>query len=210
MRRFRPGVEPCERRACPTLVFIFPGNALQAAKPDVPTQVAAAELARIGDRSVQVSTPAMDDPGDFEAVADYVRAVSQGQPIGLVGFSAGGALALHLADQPGLDVQSVLDFYGPPDLKDWLASHGHDRYYQVVTSHVHLTPEVVDLLSGPVKTDAHVVAAFGLKDDNVIPSVSAAALQKDFPGGQVFYYDGPHGVTIAADYAAFQNFVDHL
>jgi hypothetical protein len=192
------------------MVFIFPGNALAAASPDIPTQLAADRLARLGDRPIQVSTPAMDGPGAFEAVANYIRTVSQGQPIGLLGFSAGGALALHLAEQPGLDVRSVLDYYGPPDLTDWLASHGHDHYYQYVTSHVHLTPAVVDLLSGPTTSGAHFVAAFGSHDGNVEPSVSTASFQRDFPGGQVFVYPGPHGVTLYADYAAFQTFLDHL
>jgi hypothetical protein len=210
MRRFRPEAEPCEARSCPTLVFIFPGNALAAATPDIPTQTAADRLIRSGDQAIQVSTPALDGPGDFYRIADYVRTVSQGQPIGLIGFSAGGALALRLAGQPGLDVQAVMDYYGPPDLDAWLASHGHDSYYQHVVSHVHLTSAVEQLLSGPSRSTAHFVAAFGLHDGNVEPVVSTIAFQKDFPHGQVYYYDGSHGVTLYADYAAFQDFLDHL
>ena len=91
MRRFRPEVEPCESRVCPTMVFLFPGNALAAASPDVPTETAAARLAQLGDRPIQVSTPALDGPGAFYGIARYVRQVSHGQPIGLVGFSAAGA-----------------------------------------------------------------------------------------------------------------------
>jgi acetyl esterase/lipase len=210
MRRFRPEVEPCESRVCPTLVFIFPGNALAAASPDIPTQTAADQLLRAGDQPIQVSTPALDSPGAFYAIADYVRRISQGQPIGLMGFSAGGALALHLADQPGLNVQSVMDYYGPPDLDAWLASHGHDYYYQYVASHVHLTSGVEQLLSGPTTSKANFVGAFGLEDPNVLAGVSTAAFQRDFPNGQSFEYEGPHGVTLWADYAAYQDFLDHL
>ena len=78
--------------------------------------------------------------------------MSHGQPIGLVGFSAGGALAMRLAGQPGLNVKSVMDYYGPPDLNAWIASHGHDHYYQYVTSHVHLTRGLVR----PVERAQHV------------------------------------------------------
>jgi Dienelactone hydrolase family len=210
MRRFRPRVELCESRACPTMVFIFPGNALAAASPDIPTQLAADRLARLGDRPIQVSTPALNGPGAFYAVANYVREASHGQPIGLVGFSAGGALAMRLAGQPGLNVKAVMDFYGPPDLNAWFASHGHDHYYQYVTSHVHVTGAVANLLSGPSTSDSYFVGAFGLHDANVQPSVSAASFQRDFQHGQVFYYLGPHGVTLYADYRAFQTFLDHL
>jgi dienelactone hydrolase len=210
MRRFRPEVELCESRAYPTLVFIFPGNALAAAAPNITTQTAAGQLIRHGDQAIQVSTPALDGPAAFYRIADYVRRVSQGQPIGLMGFSAGGALAMRLAAQPGLDVQSVMDYYGPPDLDAWIDSHGHDSYYQYVTSHVHLTGAVEQLLSGPSTSNAYFVAAFGLGDRNVLPAVSTAAFHKDFRHGQVYYYPGPHGVTLYGDYAAFQDFLDHL
>jgi hypothetical protein len=192
------------------MVFIFPGAALAAAGPQIPTETAAAQLAREGYQPIQVSTPAMNGPGAFYSVANYIRRVSRGQPIGLVGFSAGGALALHLAQQPGINARSVLDFYGPPDLKDWLAYHGHDYYYQYVTSRVHLTPQVVRLLSGPTTSSAHFVAAFGLRDPNIAPAMSTASFRRDFPHGDVFYYPGPHGVTLYSDYAAFQNFVKYL
>jgi Dienelactone hydrolase family len=210
MRRFRPEVEPCESRVHPTMVFIFPGNALAAASPDIPTQTAADRLARLGDRPIQVSTPALNGPGAFNAIANYVRKVSQGQPIGLVGFSAGGALAMRLAGQPGLNVQAVMDYYGPPDLNAWFATHGHDHYYRYVTSHVHVTPAVVKLMSGPSTSDAYFVSAFGLHDDNVQPVASTESFQQDFQHGQVFYYLGPHGVTLYADYSAFQTFLNHL
>jgi hypothetical protein len=210
MRRFRPEVAPCESRVHPTLVFIFPGNALAAASPDVPTQTAAQRLIREGDQAIQVNTPALNGPGAFYRIANFVRTVSRGQPIGLMGFSAGGALAMRLAGQPGLNVTSVMDYYGPPDLNAWIASHRGDYYYRYVASHVHLTGAVENLLSGPSTSNAYFVGAFGLHDANVIASVSAKSFQKDFQHGQVYYYPGPHGVTLYADYAAFQDFLDHL
>ena len=73
MRRFRPAVEQCESRICPTLVFIFSGNALAAASTDYRTQIAADQLARHGDQPIQVSTPALNGPGAFYHIADYIR-----------------------------------------------------------------------------------------------------------------------------------------
>ena len=210
MRRFRPEVELCESRLCPTLVFDFPGNALAAASPNIPTQTAAEQLNHDGDRAIQVDTPAMNSPAAFFRLVKYVRNISQGQPIGLVGFSAGGALAMRVAGQPGINVQSVMDFYGPPDLDAWLANHGHDHYYRYVASHVHLTEGLAALLSGPSTSDAYFVGAFGLHDQNVGASVSTTAFHNDFQNGRVYYYDGPHGVTLHADYPAFQDFLDHL
>ena len=210
MRRFRPEVEPCETRVCPTLVFIFPGNALAAASPGLQTQTAADRLIRDGEQPIQVSTPALDGPAAFYRIADYVRTVSQGQPIGLMGFSAGGALAMRLAGQPGLNVQAVMNYYGPPDLDAWIASHGDDYYYRYVASHVHLTSAVENLLSGPSTSSAYFVGAFGLDDQNVIASVSVASFQRDFQQGHIYLYPGPHGVTLYADYAAYQDFLDHL
>jgi len=192
------------------MVFIFPGNALAAATPSIPTRTAAAQLIRHGDQPIQVSTPALNGPAAFYRIANYVRTVSRGQPIGLVGFSAGGALAMRLADQPGLNVRAVMNYYGPPDLKSWVASHGHDYYYRYVTSHVHLTAAVTDLLSGPSSSDAYFVSAFGLHDANVQPAVSTVSFHRDFHRGQVYYYPGPHGVTLYADYTAFQDFLAHL
>lgn len=210
MRRFRPQVEPCESRAHPTMVFIFPGNALAAAAPDIPTETAAQRLAQLGYQPVQVSTPALNGTGAFLRVARYVRRVSHGQPIGLMGFSAGGALAMRLAGQPGLNVKAVMDYYGPPDLRDWFASHGHDHYYQYVTSHVHVTPAVIKLMSGPTRSGAYFVGAFGTHDANVGAVQSGASFHRDFPNGQVFNYVGSHGVTLSADYRAFETFLNHL
>ena len=44
----------------------------------------------------------------------------------------------------------------------------------------------------------------------MIASVSTASFEKDFRHGQAYDYPGPHGVTLYADYAAYQDFLDHL
>jgi dienelactone hydrolase len=95
----------------PTLVFVFGGNAFAEAKPDRTTQLAAAQLAQLGDRAIQLTTPAMNGPGAFYQLANAIRGISQGRPIGLMGFSAGGALAMRLAGFPGLNVQAVMNYY---------------------------------------------------------------------------------------------------
>ena len=119
-------------------------------------------------------------------------------------------LATRLASMPGLDVKSVMDYYGPPDFKDWLAFNGDDHNYQYVVSHVKLTKGVDNLLSGPSDTQAYVVGAFGLHDTTVNAHVAAESLTNDFQHKQVFYYRGPHGVSLYANYTAFLDFVHHL
>jgi hypothetical protein len=210
MRRFRPTFDVFEARLVPTLVFVFPGNALAAASTDSLTQQAVDALEKEGDRAIQVSTPALVSTAVINQIANEIRAASHGRPIGLMGFSAGGMLATRLAGMPGLDVKAVMDYYGPPDMKDWLKFHGHDHDYQYVVTHVQLTSGVVNLLSGPSDTQAFVVGAFGLHDTNVNAHVSADSLQKDFQDEQVFYYPGPHGVSLYANYQAFLDFVHHL
>ncbi len=210
MTRFRPVLEQCESRIYPTLVFIFDGNALAEATPAYRTQVAADQLRAHRDQSIQMTTPAMDSPRAFYDLAARIRKLSHGQPIGLLGYSAGGALAMRLAGQPGLDVTTVMNYYGPPDLDAWLAYHKGDRYYRYVVSHVHLTKGLVKLLSGPSTSDSYFVNAFGLRDRNVVSSVSTASFYKDFQHGVVYNYDGPHGVTLDADRHAFDVFLDHL
>ena len=54
------------------------------------------------------------------------------------------------------------------------------------------------------------MSAFGLADHNVVSSVSTASFDSDFQHGQVFYYQGPHGVTINADLPAFDAFLARL
>jgi hypothetical protein len=194
----------------PTLVFVFNGNAFGEAKPNPLTQIAADQLIRHGDRAVQLTTPAMNGPGDFLQLAAEIRAMSKGRPIGLMGFSAGGALAMRLAGLPGLDVKAVMSYYGPPDFRDWLGYHYGDPFYRYVTTHVRVTPAFVRLMSGTSDTQAYIVSAFGLRDRNIESAMSTSSFNRDFPHGQVYYYPGPHGVTLYSCYPAFQNFLGHL
>jgi hypothetical protein len=211
MRRFCPLFERCEQRMLPTLVFVFNGNAFAEAKPDAEhTGLAAQELGDNGDQAVQMTTPAMEDPADFYELAGEIRAISKGQPIGLMGFSAGGALAMRLSAIPQLHVQAALSYYGPPDLKDWLIEHKGDQHYRNVLSHVQFDPGIIDLLSGVSTSDAYIIDAFGLEDRTVVSGESTISFEQDFPNGHVFYYDGTHGVTLKASYAAFDDFLAHL
>jgi hypothetical protein len=211
MKRFHPSIERLEPRMLQTLVFIFNGNGFAAAQPNFQqTQFASEQLIMHGDRAVQMATPAMNSPSAFYQLADEIRAISKGQPIGLMGFSAGGALAMRLAGVPELNVRAVMSYYGPPDLGDWLNYHHGDRFYQWVTSHVHFDKGIINLLSGVCTSNAYIVSAFGLRDQNIVSSVSTASFDRDFPGGHVYYYNGPHGVTLYADYSAFQDFVSRV
>jgi hypothetical protein len=194
----------------PTLVFIFGGNAFAAANPNVLTKMAADQLIRHGDQAIQLATPAMNGPGDFEQLGQTIHAISNGQPIGLMGFSAGGSLALRLASFPGLNVKATLNFYGPPDLQDWLIFHFGDHYYRYVSTHVHLTRGFVELMSGVSTSDAYNVNAFGLRDHLITSALSTADFVQDFQSGRVYYYPGPHGVTLYACYPAFQDFLVNL
>jgi hypothetical protein len=210
MRRFRPALEQVEGRLLPTRVFIFSGDALGPTGPTFVTQLAADQLRRHGVHPIQMSTPALNSPRVVYRIANDIRHRSHDQPIGLLGFSAGGALAMRLAGLPGLNVPSVMNYYGPPDLKDWIAFHGHDAQYRYVMSQVHLTRGLIDLFSGPSPSQTYFVNAFGLYDRNVVSSVSIASFYKDFQHGQVSIYPSIHGVTLYADYGAFQDFLDHL
>jgi dienelactone hydrolase len=195
----------------PTLVFVFNGNGFAAAQPDgVHTGVAAFYLAENGDRAIQMATPAMASPSDFYGFAAEIRAISKGQPIGLMGFSAGGALAMRLATIPQLNVQAALSYYGPPDLKNWLTEHRGDAHYQRVVSHVQFDPGIINLLSGVAHSHAHIIDVFGLKDTTVVAGTSTVSFERDFPDGDDFYYPGPHGVTMKACYPAFEDFLAHL
>ena len=210
MRQFHPTFEQFESRLLPTLVFVFNGDAFAEAKPNAITQLAADQIIRDGDRAIQLTTPAMDGPGAFFQLARTIQTISMGQPIGLMGFSAGGALAMRLAGLPGLNVKAALNFYGPPDFRDWLNYHGGDRFYQYVATHFRITPKFVDLMSGVSKTNAYIVSAFGLRDQNIVSSPSTASLERDFPGSHVYYYPGPHEVTVNASPPAFHDFLSHL
>lgn len=195
----------------PTLVFVFNGNGFAASQPDGPhTGLAAAELAANGDQAVQMATPAMEDPADFYELAGEIRAISKGRPIGLMGFSAGGALALRLSELPMLNVKAVMSYYGPPDLQDWLTEHRGDSHYQRVLSHVHFDRAIIELLSGVSSSKAYIVSAFGLEDKTVVATESTVSFEHDFPDGHVYYYSGPHGVTLKASLPAFDDFLAHL
>jgi Dienelactone hydrolase family len=203
-------IEQLEPRSLSTLVFVFNGNAFAEAKPNQLTQSTAELLNSHDDRAIQLTMPAMDGPGAFYQVANEVRSLSKGRPIGLLGFSAGGTLALRLAGVSGLNVKAVAAFYGPPDLRDWLQYHHGDRDYRFVTTHVQLDPAIINLLSGPSATSAYVIDAFGLLDHNVVAGPSTVSFERDFPDGRVYDYAGPHGVKPTADPAALADFLNHL
>jgi dienelactone hydrolase len=204
------GLEPLESRCVPTLVFLLSGNAFAAAAPSVPTQVASTDLALLGDQAIQLSYPRMNSLAAFNQLANQIGRISKGQPIGLIGFSAGGTIALRLAQSPLLRVTDVLDFYGPPDLASFLTEHQGDGSYRRVLGHLGANPHVIGELSGPGTKTAHIVAAFGTKDTTVLAAPSAASLQRDFPVSTVYYYAGPHGVTVRACPTAYQDFLNHL
>ncbi len=96
--RYRPlCLEQCEERTLSTLVFVLNGNAFAAASPDTLTANAAEVLATAGDPAVQLAYPTMATPDDFNELAHQIGSLSHGRPIGIVGFSARGSLALRLA-----------------------------------------------------------------------------------------------------------------
>jgi dienelactone hydrolase len=211
MKRGRqPTIEQFEPRTLQALVFVFNGNAYADAKPNALTQSAALLLNAHGDQAVQLNTPRMNTPGAFYQLADEVRSISKGRPIGLLGFSSGGTLALRLAGLSSLNVRTAAAFYGPPDLRDYLHYHNGDRFYRVVGANVQFNEGIIRLLSGPSSTSAYVIDAFGSRDQNVVPTRSAAIFHQDFPDGRVYYYDGPHGVSATADPAALKDFLAHL
>jgi dienelactone hydrolase len=211
MREFHPSCEALESRQLPTMVFIFNGNGYAEASPDAEhTGLAAQRVAAQGDTPVQLTTPAMNSPAAFYRVADRIAEISKGEPIGLLGFSSGGGLALRLSGVASLNVKAVLSYYGPPDLSDWLAYHDGDRYYRWVTGHVNFDPGIINLLSGPSSSTSYQIDVLGEQDRNVVASDSTISFERDFPNGHVDYYDGPHGVSLFADYSAFEDFLAHL
>lgn len=209
-RGVAPGVEACEPRVLLTLVFVFNGDDFKAAKPNALTASAARVLQRAGNQVVQLANPTLNSPAAIEGVAERILSISHGRPIGLVGFSAGGNLALHLAAVPALNVVDVFDNYGAPDVSDFIALHGRDRFGRALASDAHLSAAAVSLLSGPIITNAHVVAAFGLRDANIIAGPSAASLARDAPGSDIDFYPGGHGAAITASPAALDDFLAHL
>ncbi len=194
----------------PTLVFVLNGNAFAATTPSKNTQLAAQLLDDHGDRAIQLLTPPIGTPDAFNSLADKIEALAGGQPIGLLGFSAGGALATRLSQVLELHVTAVLNYYGPPDLGDWMSYHLGDYYEAYVTSHVRLTSDFIGLMSGVSDSQAFIVNAFGTHDQNVVSWVSAASFKNDFSYGAVFTYPGPHGVSPLASIPAFDDFIAHL
>jgi dienelactone hydrolase len=203
-------VEGCEERVLTTLVFVLNGNAFSAATPGILTSNAAHVLRRAGDHAVQLAYPTIATAGAFYGLEQQIKSLSHGQPIGIVGFSAGGSLALRIATDKGLHVVAVLDYYGPPDLKAWLHYHGNDRFARYVREHVPFTRAAMNLFSGSIATNAHVVAAFGLRDHNVVASVSEASFKRDLPDASLYTYDGGHGVGIETSRPALQEFLASL
>ncbi len=90
-------------------------------------------------------------------MARQIESLSHGSPIGIVGFSSGGALAARLSGVKSLHVIAALDYYGPPSLRDYLNYHKSDRYDAYILSHVHFTRSAINVLSGPSDTSAYVV-----------------------------------------------------
>jgi hypothetical protein len=179
-------VEQFESKILPTLVFVFNGNGYAAAKADnALTQSAADILLAHGDRAIQMNTPAMDGPAAFYQLANQIGAISKGRPIGLMGFSAGGTLALRLAALSRLNVLAAVSYYGPPDLRAWLSYHKGDRIFRKVTSDVQFSKGIITLLSGAIDSKARLIEAFGLRDHSVVSGYSTADFRRDFPDGQV-------------------------
>jgi dienelactone hydrolase len=204
------GFEPCEDRVLPTLVFVLDGNSFASAGPSILTANAAAVLHQAGNRVIQLSNPAITSVAAFRSLAATVARLAHDQSIGLVGFSAGGALALHIAATPGLKVSAVLDYYGVPDVGAYLQRHARDHDYRPISGLAPFRPAVVSVLSGPLASRAHVVGAFGLRDPNVRADTSSADLLRDDPNADVYTYNGGHGVSISASRPALDDFLAHL
>jgi len=205
-----PSFERCEERILTTLVFVLSGNAYSAASPNTVTANAAQVLRQAGNQAVQLAYPMMATPAAFFGLERQIQSLGHGQPIGIVGFSAGGTLALRIATDKAIRVVSVLDCYGPPDLNDYLLYHKSDRFARHILGRVPFTRSAINLLSGPIATNAHVVAAFGLRDANVVAFGSAVSLQRDLPEASIYTYDGPHGVGINACPLALEEFLANL
>jgi hypothetical protein len=69
---------------------------------------------------------------------------------------------------------------------------------------------LVSLLSGPLETKAHVIAAFGQNDPNVLADSSAVDLLGDDPSAEVYTYRGGQGLSITASRPALEDFLAHL
>lgn len=205
-RTLTPTPERCEGRSLAALVFLFNGNAFDEARPGPLTDDAARVLRAAGHQVIPLAYPHLNTPSALDAVARRVAALAHGRPVALVGFSAGGSLALRLSAVPSLHVIDVLDEYGPPDARDDLAA----RNPHPIRGLAPFDKATVALFSGPVNTSAHVVATFGLSDPGVKAAPSAASLRRDLPGVHIYLYRGAHGVPITASRPALEDFLAHL
>jgi dienelactone hydrolase len=210
MRRLIPHVERCEDRCLTTLIFVLNGNGFAAAKPNQLTANAAAVLHQAGNQVVQLSNATINTPAAYNALARKVVRLAHGQDVGLVGFSAGGALAIHLAATPGLKVNAVLDYYGVPDIRAYLQRHSVDHDLRSISGLAPFRPSLVAFPSGPLATSARVIAAFGARDPHVRPDTSSADLLRDDPFAHVYTYPGGHGVSITASRPALADFLLEL
>jgi dienelactone hydrolase len=193
-----------------TLIFVLNGNGFSAAKPNQLTANAAAVLRQAGNQVVQLSNATINTPAAYNSLVRRVVRLAHGQDVGLVGFSAGGALAIRLAATPGLKVNAVLDYYGVPDISAYLQRHLIDHNLRPISGLAPFRPPLVALLSGRLATSAHVVAAFGERDPNVRPDTSLADLLGDDPSAHVYTYPGGHGVSIRASRPALADFLFDL
>jgi dienelactone hydrolase len=210
MAKFLPAFERCEDRTLMTLVFVLNGNSFNSANPNDLTANAAAILHKAGNRVIQLSNAQINSAAAFKSLTAAVTRMAHGQTVGLAGFSAGGALALHIAASPGLNVSSVLDYYGVPDVGAYLERHAADHFYRPISGLAPFRPSLVALLSGPLPPGPHVVAAFGEFDPHVQADTSSADLLHDDPNADIYTYAGAHGVPITASRPALDDFLAHL
>ena len=104
----------------------------------------------------------------------------------------------------------MLNFYGPPDLREWLTTHKGDIHYLHVTSNTHFDQAIIDTMSGAAATSAYIVNAWGLRDHTVVASTSASDFRIEYSSGRIYYYPGGHGVAVFAQPPAFKDFIQHL
>jgi dienelactone hydrolase len=200
----------CEGRTLTTLIFVLNGNGFASARPNQLTFNAAHILQRAGDRAIQLSNPTMNTAAAFNAMGRKIVTLAHGDAIGLVGFSAGGALALRLGATPGLKVSAVLDYYGVPDVRAYLRRHAVDRFYRPISGLAPFRAHVVSELSGPITTSGAIVAVFGLLDPHVPANLSSSDLLRDAPDTHIYTYPGGHGASITASRPALEDFLAHV
>ena len=209
-RGLKPQFDGCEDRTLCTLVFVLNGASFAATGPNRLTANASAVLQQSGNRVVQLSNGNINSASAYNTLVRSIVRRAHGQAIGLVGFSAGGALALHIAATPGLKVNAVLDYYGVPDVRLYLQRHSSDHNYRPISGLAPFRESAISLLSGSIATSARVVAAFGQFDPNVRADDSSADLLQDNAESHVYVYPGAHGVSITASRAALDDFLSHL